>query len=182
MTAGRLYCIQSWNNASSYSGEQIGTRLAASKALHFDRIGNANTALYADEDKLPVVKKKSVTDSILLADRHLNRLEDMSSKLEEEYLCGFIDTEMYVYARKTLDVHLEKAWKRVEKEKFSLFPVLTEEECSSTLKTSSKKVEIHRIFKGVSHDNMFLGILVAVSDLVVKFKRICEVIRNVDSN
>src|SRR5690348_7340244 len=96
MTAGRLYCIQSWNNASASSGEQIGTRLAASKGLHFDRLGNANTALYSEEETKPNVKKKSITDSILLADRHLNRLEDMSAKLEEEYLSKAIDTEMYV--------------------------------------------------------------------------------------
>lgn len=182
MTAGRLYCIQSWNNASAYSGEQIGTRLAASKGLHFDRLGNANTALYSEDESKPAVKepikKKSVTDSILLADRHLNRLEDMSSKLEEEYLSGVIDTEMYAYARKTLDVRLEKAWRRVEKEKFSLFPSLTEEECSSTLNTSKQNVVLHRVFDGVSHDNCIMATMVAVHSFLIKLKRIYGVIKS----
>lgn len=116
MDAGRLYCIQSWNDASRQSGEQIGNRLAQSQALHMTRDGKANTALYSDEAPKPKAKKKrSIVERVSLADGHYNRLEALSLELDKELELGAVSFEDYAYLRQTMDARLEKAWTRLAK-------------------------------------------------------------------
>lgn len=83
MTAGRLYCIQSWNNASETSGEQIGSRLSQSRGLHFDRMGNANVALYAEENTEKKNTKISLKQRILPQFARLEKLTAEIIELEE---------------------------------------------------------------------------------------------------
>lgn len=116
MDAGRLYCIQSWNDASRQSGEQIGNRLAQSQALHMTRDGKANTALYAEEAPKPKAKKKrSIVERVSLADSHYNRLEALSLELDKELESGNVSFEDYAYLRRVMDARLEKAWQRLSK-------------------------------------------------------------------
>lgn len=116
MDAGRLYCIQSWNDASRQSGEQIGNRLAQSQALHMTRDGKANVALYADEVPKPKARKKrSIVERVSLADSHYNRLEALSLELDKELENGNVSFEDYAYLRQTMDARLEKAWQRLSK-------------------------------------------------------------------
>ncbi|MGC3003437.1 hypothetical protein ACPF8X_34955 [Streptomyces sp. G35A] len=116
MDAGRLYCIQSWNDASRQSGEQIGNRLAQSQALHMTRDGKANVALYADEAPKPKAKKKrSIVERVSLADSHYNRLEALSLELDKELENGNVSFEDYAYLRQVMDSRLEKAWNRLAK-------------------------------------------------------------------
>lgn len=110
---GRSYLIQSWNDASSYSGEQIGNRLKASTDLYLAN-GKANIGLF--EEKPVAKKKKSVADSIDLAERHFQRMEVMSKQLDDEYFAGEIDQERYELLRYKMDIRLLAAWKRLEKE------------------------------------------------------------------
>lgn len=116
MDAGRLYCIQSWNDASRQSGEQIGNRLAQSQALHMTRDGKANTALYAEEAPKPKAKKKrSIVERVSLADSHYNRLEALSLELNKELESGNVSFEDYAYLRRVMNERLEKAWRRLAK-------------------------------------------------------------------
>lgn len=110
---GRSYLIQSWNDASSYSGEQIGNRLKASTDLYLAN-GKANIGLF--EEKPVAKKKKSVADSIDLAEKHFQRMERMSQELDDEYYAGEIDKERYELLRYKLDERLIKAWRKLEKE------------------------------------------------------------------
>ena len=108
MTAGRLYCIQSWNNASETSGEQIGNRLAQSRGLHFNRDGSANVALYADHDN----KRKTsipLSDRILPQKKRLTTLRDQLIELETEYKTTEMSIEEYSTLRDILMVKINRA-------------------------------------------------------------------------
>lgn len=112
---GRSYLIQSWNDASSYSGEQIGQRLKESTDL-FLANGKANIGLFEEKPK-EKAKTKSVLGSILLADRNYERLCSLSEQLDTELDQGQIDLESWAAARRNIDKRLEKAWERVCKER-----------------------------------------------------------------
>ena len=85
MTAGRLYCIQSWNNASETSGEQIGNRLAQSRGLHFNRDGSANVALYSEGDDTKRKTPIPLRDRIIPQERRLLTLDTQIEELNQEY-------------------------------------------------------------------------------------------------
>ncbi len=110
---GRSYLIQQWNDASSYSGEMIGQRLKQSTDLYLAN-GKANIGLF--EEKPVVKKKKSVADSIDMAQKHFDKLEQMSIDLDNEYFDGEIDQTHYDLLRYKLDKRLVAAWDRLEKE------------------------------------------------------------------
>ena len=112
---GRSYLIQSWNDAASYSGEQIGQRLKESTDLYLAN-GKANIGLFEEKPKAPA-KTKSVLDSILLADRNYSRLCGLSEQLDTELDQGLIDLESWAAARRNIDKRLEKAWARVQRER-----------------------------------------------------------------
>lgn len=154
MDAGRLYCIQSWNDASRQSGEQIGNRLAQSQALHMTRDGKANTALYADQEQAkPKAKKRSIVERVSLADSHYNRLEALSLELDKELELGNVSFEDYAYLRQTMDARLDKAWKRLAKARG--FEEETEEAVShngfnENVDLASKNYGKQSLLKGVS--------------------------------
>lgn len=110
MTAGRLYCIQSWNNASETSGEQIGNRLAQSRGLHFNRDGSANVNLYAEGDD--TTKRKTsipLSDRILPQKKRLNTLRDQLIELETQYKTAQMSIEEYSTLRDILMVKINRA-------------------------------------------------------------------------
>ena len=79
--------------------------------------GKANIAAFAEPEQKPKdKKKKSVADSIDLAEKHFQRMEKLSIDLDEEYYAGEIDEERYELLRYKLDERLIKSWKRLEKE------------------------------------------------------------------
>ena len=110
----RHYVIQDWQNAAEYSGEMIGKRLARSQELFLPN-GKANIALFAD-DEPKTKKRKSVADSIDMAQKHFDKLEQMSIDLDNEYFDGEIDQTRYDLLRYKLDERLIRAWRRMEKE------------------------------------------------------------------
>lgn len=139
----RTHIIQSWVGAAeydegdTYSGKQIGNRNQKSIGLLIERSGDQwkagnvsqdiptfingrpNIQAFAEPISKPkaAVKKKSVLNSILLADRNYERLCGLSEQLDQELDEGQIDLESWAAARKNIDIRLEKAWQRVLKER-----------------------------------------------------------------
>jgi len=112
----RTHVIQMWTDAAEYSGEMIGRRSSESRSIYLKN-GQANTALFADDEtKAKAKPKSSIMDKIDLANRHLNRLELMSAELEHDFDNGCITLEEYSRGRRIMDERLKKAWDRVAKQ------------------------------------------------------------------
>lgn len=115
MTAGRLYCIQSWNNASETSGEMIGNRLAQSRALHFNRDGTANVNAYGEFEAAPKgrqrAKKPPIASRIIPAQATLNRVDQQEKELNEAFENSEIDLEEYDELLYVLEGKRERAHK-----------------------------------------------------------------------
>lgn len=91
--------------------------------------GRPNIAAFAEPEQKPKdKKKKSVADSIDLAERHYQKMQEMSISLDEEYLSGEIDDERYELLRYKMDERLAKAWRRLEKENFPIWQKLEEKQ------------------------------------------------------
>ena len=159
---GRSYLIQSWNDAASYSGEQIGQRLKESTDLYLAN-GKANIGLF--EEKPKVQAKKSAFETITLADSHYERLANLSEELDKELESGKLSFDDWSYARKTLDVRLQKAWQRLSKARgwddqpeelqelsFSL-EALTERRRG--FKIDYSVLSADSVFSGLKDDNLF---------------------------
>ena len=118
----RHYVLGSWANADEfdYSGEQLmGSRHGKSVCMdHMLPNGMANLRRYGDpvEQKPAAKPKKSVADSIDLAQKHFDRIEKLSEELDNEYFDGEIDQARYNLLRYKLDERLIRAWRRLEKE------------------------------------------------------------------
>lgn len=118
----RHYVLGSWANADEfdYSGEQLmGSRQGKSVCMdHMLPNGMANLKRYGDpvEHQKKAKPKSSVADKIDLAQRHFDRLEQLSIDLDEEYFSGEIDQTRYDLLRYKMDERLIKAFRRVEKE------------------------------------------------------------------
>lgn len=125
MTAGRLYCIQSWNNASETSGEQIGNRLAQSRGLHFNRDGTANTFLYSEENNEKKPTKVSLKQRILPQAARVDKLRSEAIELEVAFKAGEFNDGEYTLLR---DVAFKKLRRAEELLKKAVTPVQKEEE------------------------------------------------------
>lgn len=139
----RTHIVQSWvgaceyDNGDTYSGEQIGNRNQKSIGVLIERSGDRwkaiepkmhedvptfvngrpNISAFAEPEPVRKVKpKKSVADSIDLAQRHFDKMEKLSEELDNEYFDGEIDQARYDLLRYKLDERLIRAWRRVEKE------------------------------------------------------------------
>jgi hypothetical protein len=159
---GRSYLIQQWNDASSYSGEMIGNRLKESTDLYLAN-GKANIGLF--EEKPKAAAKKSAFETITLADSHYERLANLSEELDKELESGKLSFDDWSYARKTLDVRLQKAWQRLSKARgwddqpeelpelsFSL------EACTEQrrgIKIDYSVLSADSVFSGLKDDNFF---------------------------
>ena len=79
--------------------------------------GRPNISAFAEPEPVRKVKpKKSVADSIDLAQKHFDRIEKLSEELDNEYFDGEIDEEYYNLLRYKLDKRLLAAWNRLERE------------------------------------------------------------------
>lgn len=136
MTAGRLYCIQSWNNASETSGEQIGNRLAQSRALHFNRDGSANTLLYSEENNEKKPTKVPLVDRILPQQRRVRVLTEQLYELEAERKNG-LDIQTYSQLRDVLIVKRDRAELLLQKA-LSVRPIRSETDEDSLEYTPSR--------------------------------------------
>lgn len=108
----RHYVIQDWQNAAEYSGEMIGKRLARSHEIFLPN-GQANTALFSDESTKPVKPKLTAFEKICTADRSYEKLCQLSDALDSQLVNGELELADWAFARKQLDVKLEKGWQAV---------------------------------------------------------------------
>ena len=118
---GRQYLIQSWNNASEYSGEMIGNRQKQSTQIYLPN-GKANLAMFADEKTQPTKKKtggKTLTayETIVKEDREFDKLEQLSLALDKQYLNLEIDDEEYDIAKNIIEEKMVRAWVKLCKVK-----------------------------------------------------------------
>lgn len=112
---GRSYLIQSWNDASSYSGEQIGNRLKQSTDLYLAN-GRANTGLFAEEaPKAKVKKKVPIASKILSQNVTLNRLDTQEKELDKAYQSAEVSAEEYEELSYVLEVKRDRAHKSLLK-------------------------------------------------------------------
>lgn len=115
--------------------------------------GRPNIAAFAEPEQKPKIKKKkSVADSIDLAERHFQRLENMSKELDEEYFSGEIDEEHYQLLRYKLDVRLVKAWDRLCKENSPFWKKEDEKYSENSLTFSLDEVTVET--KRKSHKSL----------------------------
>lgn len=172
----RMYVLNSWVGAAeydegdTYNGNQVGNRAQRSVEIRMSRDGDG----YKTNSKAPKKPKKEVSlrDSILIANRHLDRLEKLSERLESEYLDGDVSHADYILMRKNLDKRLERAWKRVEKENFY------EDEEDSLTASQEQAINIKRntdslgIFESLSPDNSFRRAYILLKNFRVKLSKI----------
>ena len=84
----RQYIVQNWNNSATYSGEQIGNRLASSEQIHFLPNGQANIGLYEDDSDFQ--KELKLLGSV---EGKLDKLDDLELKLHRKFVDGKISAE-----------------------------------------------------------------------------------------
>lgn len=113
---GRSYLIQSWNDASSYSGEQIGQRLKQSTELFLEN-GQANTALFAEPEQPKKTKKPvPIAHQIIPQQRTLDKLDQQELALHKAYYKNEeVSLEEYEELLYALDQKRERAFKSVNK-------------------------------------------------------------------
>lgn len=202
----RTHILQSWVGAAeydegdSYNGQQIGNRNQKSVGVHILRSGDqwkANISAYADEQpKKKPVKKKSAFEQITLADRHYQRLENLSIQLDEELESGQLSTEDWTYARKQLDVRLDKGWQRLcklrgwnpaEKDKEIYSLCLEEMEEKHQQKRTQKPVDnqqeqglsfSHELVNSLSEENCFKLPLKKLLTAKEKMVKILEILKS----
>lgn len=179
---GRSYLIQSWNDAASYSGEQIGQRLKESTDLYLAN-GKANIGLF--EEKPKTKSKKSAFQTVTLADSHYERLANLSEELDKELESGKLSFDDWSYARKVLDVRLEKAWTRLcnargwtnDNEELQTYSLDTEShiEHSRTLTIDYSILPSDSVFSNLKDDNLFkIGYAIALTS----YKALSKLLNN----
>lgn len=84
----RKYIVQSWNNSASYSGEQVGNRLASSEPIHFLPDGKANIGLY--EDDIAFQKDLKLLGGV---EDKLDKLDELELELHRKFVDGKINAE-----------------------------------------------------------------------------------------
>lgn len=90
--------------------------------------GKANVKGFAEPEKVQLKTKKSIADSIDLAERHYQRMERLSQELDEEYFAQELDEERYQLLRYKMNERLTKAWKRLEKDSGPIWEKMDEQE------------------------------------------------------
>jgi hypothetical protein len=170
----RYFMVQSWvgshENEPDYNGNQCGERNVRSSEVAplYDQYGNANIKAFSDEAlsaKKTPSKTKSAFQTVALADSHYDRLANLSEELDKELESGKLSFDDWSYARKTLDVRLEKAWSRLSKargwtnDNNQCYP--TGEEFTLDLEHSSQRqldysvIPSGSVFASLKDDNLF---------------------------
>lgn len=157
---GRSYLIQSWNDASSYSGEQIHNRLSDSKELHMIN-GKANTKLY--EEKELKKNKRSIRDKIIPQSVRLDNIEKLILELETEYKNKSVSYEEYVELKSVLDKKHKRAYELLSK------ALSWEEENSYEndefyTKSLTEGEDKSRVYSNVDGNSIFTDVFMVLKD------------------
>lgn len=110
----RVYIQPSWVNAAeNWSGDSPDNRKCSSTELFLPN-GQANTALFADEEK-PKRKPKDLMYRVLPQQSTIDKLEAMKEELEKEFDNGTRSLEEYSLLSVALDKKLDRAFKALER-------------------------------------------------------------------
>ena len=187
----RHYVLGSWANADEfdYSGEQLmGHRQGKSVCMdHMLPSGMANLKRYGDPvtpvTKTPAKPKLTAFDKICTTDRTYSRLCALSEELDNQLENGELDLTDWSFARKQLDVKLDKAWKSVCRLRnwnesgesldnssdsglsFSLEDI---QEARDIGEKQGRKRELtgNEVFDSLSQNNVFLGLFIKVKKIM----------------
>lgn len=111
--------------------------------------GRPNISAFSEPEPVRKVKpKKSVADSIDLAQKHFDKLEQMSIDLDNEYFDGEIDQTRYDLLRYKLDERLIRAWRRLEKDSLKAWQKEDREFEENNLTFSLDDVKLDTVAKG----------------------------------
>lgn len=135
--------------------------------------GRPNIAAFAEPEQKPKAKKKSVADSIDLAEKHLQRMEKLSEELDAEYYAGEIDDERYELLRYKLDKRLLAAWSRLEKENKEMWD---RQDARFELTTLDKKINNTVEFKHYDKDDSIFSNLSDSNVFKIMYYRYKEII------
>ena len=135
--------------------------------------GRPNIAAFAEPEQKPKAKKKSVADSIDLAEKHLQRMEKLSEELDKEYYAGEIDDERYELLRYKLDKRLLAAWSRLEKENKEMWE---RQDARFELTAPDKKINNTVEFKHYDKDDSIFSNLSDSNIFKIMYYRYKEII------
>ena len=187
----RHYVLGSWANADEfdYSGEQLmGHRQGKSVCMdHMLPSGMANLKRYGDPvtpvTKTPAKPKLTAFDKICTSDRTYSRLCALSEELDNQLENGELDLTDWSFARKQLDVKLDKAWKAVCRLRnwnesgesldnaldsglsFSLEDVQEARDIGEKQRVK-RELTGNDIFDSLNENNVFLGLFIKVKKIM----------------
>ena len=125
-----------------------------------------------------VKPKKSVADSIDLAQKHFDKLEQMSIDLDNEYFDGEIDQTRYDLLRYKLDERLIKAWNRLEKDSLKAWQAedarwerLQKNKSANKKVTETQGFITNTVFDVLSEENLFKKLFMSYWRIKEKFKK-----------
>ena len=193
----RHYVLGSWANADEfdYSGEQLmGHRQGKSVCMdHMLPSGMANLKRYGDPvtpvTKTPAKPKLTAFDKICTSDRTYSRLCALSEELDNQLENGELDLTDWSFARKQLDVKLDKAWKAVCRLRnwnesgesldnsldsglsFSLEDVQEARDIGEKQRVK-RELTGNDIFDSLSQNNVFLGLFIKVKKIMMFVQKI----------
>ena len=193
----RHYVLGSWANADeyNYSGEQLmGHRQGKSVCMdHMLPSGMANLKRYGDPvtppTKAPAKPNLTAFDKICTADRTYSRLCALSEELDNQLENGELDLTDWSFARKQLDVKLDKSWKAVcrlrnwnesgENLDNSLDDGLTfnleDVQSQQIVEKNKRKTHVKTgwvVVDGLSEENVFRGLFCKVKKVILFIERI----------
>ena len=193
----RHYVLGSWANADEfdYSGEQLmGSRQSKSVCMdHMLPSGMANLKRYGDPvtpvSKTPAKPKLTAFDKVCTADRTYSRLCALSEELDNQLENGELDLTDWSFARKQLDVKLDKSWKAVcrlrnwnesgENLDSSLDSGLTfsleDIQSQQIVEKNKRKTHVHTgwvVVDGLSEENVFKSLFCRVKQVILFIERI----------
>lgn len=161
----RQYVIGSWNNADEYdySGEQLGSRNAPSKRVHFNPDGTACVGSYSDDETKAKVKlKRSIRHKIVPQQTRLDNIEQMMRDLDAEYAEGGMSAREYAELLLVLQKKHERAYQLLAKamgwrDEPSQHEAIQDTSNTEFLSTQRSSIGvIAETFNALSVDNVFL--------------------------
>ena len=206
----RTHIVQSWVGAceydegDTYNGQQIGNRNQKSIGVLIERSGDqwkagnvdqqiptfingrANVAAFAEpvtKLKTPAKPKLTAFDKICTADRTYSRLCALSEELDNQLENGELDLTDWSFARKQLDVKLDKAWKAVCRLRnwnesgesldssldsslsFSLEDIQEARDIGEKQRVK-RELTGNEVFDSLSQNNVFLGLFIKVKKIM----------------
>ena len=193
----RHYVLGSWANADEfdYSGEQLmGHRQGKSVCMdHMLPSGMANLKRYGDPvtpvTKTPAKPKLTAFDKICTTDRTYSRLCALSEELDNQLENGELDLTDWSFARKQLDVKLDKAWKSVCRLRnwnesgesldnsldsglsFSLEDIQEARDIGEKQRVK-RELTGNDIFDSLSETNVFLGLFIKVKKIMMFLQKV----------